>query len=64
MNLPQRLRDWLHEREIRRLGKACAEAIRAHDDAKTLHFWTAQNAAINARSPSQVQRMERRRGLA
>ena len=59
-----RIHDWLHEREIRRLGRACVEAMEAHDTAKAVHFWVAHGEAIKARSASQIQRMERKRGLA
>lgn len=61
--LRQRTRDWLHEREIRRLGRGCAEAMDAHDAAKTAYFWAATVRAVNARSPTQVARMERAKGL-
>jgi hypothetical protein len=59
----QRVRDWLYEREIDRLGKACAEAYEAGDKAKATHFFRGMQRAISERSPDQVARMERRMGL-
>lgn len=64
MTIRARIQDWLHEREIRRLGRGYIEANAAGDRAKAVHFWAAQCAAINARSPAQVARMERKKGLA
>lgn len=62
MKMPQRFRDWLHECEIDRLGRACSEAAWAGDKAKARHFWAAMGDAIRARSPAQVARMEQRMG--
>lgn len=63
--IPQRLRDWLHEREIARLSTACKEAYAAGDKAKASHFFQQMGRAISERSPDQVERMERRmRGAA
>lgn len=59
-----RLRDWLHEREIRRLGRACVEAMEAHDTAKAVHFWVAHIEAINARSAAQRARMKHEQRVA
>ena len=59
----QRLRDWLHEREIARLSKACKEAYAAGDKAKASHFFQQMGRAINERSPEQVARMERAQGM-
>lgn len=59
----QRFRDWLHEREIARLSKACKEAYEAGDKAKASHFFQAMRRAISDRSPAQVLRMERKAGL-
>lgn len=59
MNLMQRFRDWRHERHISRLSLQCRAAMSAgHKDMARL-LWNAQAAAIKARSPAQVARMER-----
>ena len=63
MSIRQRFRDWLHEHEIKRLSAACRESYEAGDKPKARHFWQAQAAAIKARSPEQVARMEARMGL-
>lgn len=62
MSALQRLRDWLHEREIQRLADGCKEAFKSGDRAKAKHFWIAMYEAIRARSPAQVARMEQRMG--
>lgn len=59
MNPLHRFRDWRHERHIQHLADACKEAVEAGDKAKARHFWQAMAEAIKARSPSQVERMER-----
>lgn len=63
MSIRIRIRDWLHEREIRKLGHHCAEAMAAgrREEAKLL--WAAQCKAIEKRSMQQVRRMEKRMGL-
>lgn len=61
--IPQRLRDWLHEREIARLSMACKEAYAGADKAKASHFFQQMRRAISERSPAQVERMERAQGL-
>lgn len=58
-----RFRDFLHEREIARLSRACREACEAGDRAKASQFFHAMRRAVLARSPAQVERMERARGL-
>lgn len=63
MSIRIRIRDWLHEREIRKLGHHCAEAMAAGRREEARLLWLAQCKAINERSPSQVARMERRMGL-
>lgn len=59
------LKDWLHERRIRRLGGRLARLLRAKrmDEARAVQ--ADYILAINARSEAQVRRMERRmmRGL-
>jgi len=59
----QRLHDWLHEREIARLSKACKEAYAAGDKAKASHFFQQMVRSISERSPEQVARMERAQGM-
>lgn len=63
MSLAQRLRDWLHEREIARLSKACKEAYVAGDKAKASHFFQQMGRAISERSPEQIERLERAQGM-
>lgn len=59
----QRLRDWLHEREIARLSTACKEAYMAGDKAKASHFFQQMVRAISERSPEQIERLERAQGM-
>lgn len=59
----QRIKDWLHEREIARLTEVCREAYAAGDKAKARHFFHAMGRAIAARSPGAIVRMEERKGL-
>lgn len=63
MNLPQRIRDYLREREIRRLSACQLEAREAGDKAKERAFDQARMTAIRERSAGQVQRMEVHMGL-
>lgn len=63
MSIKHRLRDWLREREVRRLSSACEEAYQARDKAKFSHFFQQLRVAASARSPEQVARMERAKGL-
>ena len=63
MNLPQRIRDYLREREIQRLSACVLEAILAHDKAKARQFDAVRMATIRERSAGQVERMEVRKGL-
>ena len=63
MNIRLRIQDWLREREIRKLGHHCAEAMAAGRREEALHFWQAQVKAINARSRQQIRRMEQRMGI-
>jgi hypothetical protein len=60
MNIPQRIREWLHERYIRRLQNLCLAALRRPDRVMARVYWGLFVGAINARSASQVCRMERR----
>lgn len=59
MSALTRFRDWRHERHIQHLADACKEACAAGDKAKARHFWQAMADAIKARSPAQVERMDR-----
>lgn len=61
--IKQRIRDWLHECYIRRLGEKCRLALAAHDRPKTRLYWHLMLAAIKRRSLGQVERLERQRGL-
>jgi len=63
MSIRLLIQDWLHEREIRKLGHYCAEAMAAGRREEALHFWQAQVKAINARSSRQILRMEKRMGI-
>ena len=58
-----RIRDWRHERYIRRLKRGVLVASRKSDRVLARIYWQAMVSAINARSPAQVARMERRMGL-
>lgn len=64
--LIQRYEDWRRERRIRRIGESMRQMVR-------LREWTREQLRadlaeltreIEARSPEQVERMERRLGLA
>ena len=59
----QRMRDWLHEREIRRIGNEMLAALERDDNLTAGYFCQAHIKAIRARSPQQVERMERAKGL-
>jgi len=63
MSIRIRIQDWLHEREIRKLGHYCAEAMAVGRREEATLLWAAQVKAIKERSPSQVARMERRMGI-
>ena len=53
-----RIRDYLHEREIRRLSACQLEARKAGDKAKERHFDAARMQAIRERSAGQWARMD------
>lgn len=57
----QRLADWFRERRIERLRIALAECSDSDD---VVMAWAALAEEISARSPEQVARMEREKGLA
>lgn len=63
MNLVQRIRDWQHERRIRRLSRRCYEAYSSGDKAMAYLFDELRMTAICKRSPAQIRRMERRLGM-
>lgn len=63
MSVRQRIRDYLREREIRRLSVCQLEARRAGDKAKERAFDQARVQAIRERSDAQIERMEVRMGL-
>ena len=60
MNLPQRIRDYLREREIRRLSACMCEAFEARDVATARVFDAMRVQAVLGRSDAQVERMEQR----
>lgn len=57
----RRLSDWLRERRIAHLRQQFATAYTIADRRR---LWLRLRDEINDRSPDQVQRMERARGLA
>lgn len=57
--LKQRIKDWMHERRIAQLRKRLIEAREGERAAA----WVALRMAIICRSPDQVSRLERDRGL-
>ncbi|GGA00288.1 hypothetical protein [Dyella caseinilytica] len=59
----QRLRDWLHERTIRRIGNEMLAAMGRDDNLTAGYLCQAHIKAIKARSPQQIARMERAREL-
>lgn len=58
--LRQRIADYRRERRIRALVLRCCLAAHQRDYRE---HWVALRDEINARSPGQVARMERKRGL-
>ena len=58
-----RLNDWRHERHISRLTKRCLACIYAGDRVMARLWDALRLEAIRRRSPEQVERMERARGL-
>lgn len=59
----QRIHDGRHERYIRHLRSKVAASVKAGDRIKSRLYWRLMIDAINARSPSQVARMESAMGL-
>lgn len=62
MSIKQCIRDFLLEREIRRIGERIKVAYVIGDRASLNALWLAMAVAISRRSSSQVARMERRMG--
>lgn len=58
-----RLRDWRHERHISHLTERCLACIYAGDRVMARLWDALRLEAIRRRSPEQVERMERARGL-
>ena len=60
MNIRQRIRDYLREREIQRLSACVLEAILAHDKAKARQFDAVRMQTIRGRSAGQWARIDAR----
>jgi hypothetical protein len=58
-----RLRDWRHERHINQLTERCLACIYVGDRTMARLWDALRLEAIRRRSPEQVVRMERVRGL-
>jgi hypothetical protein len=63
MNILQRFADWRRERRIVRLREHCLCLYRAGQHDLALSAWEDLRDECLARSPQQVARMERARGL-
>lgn len=63
MSLLQVIRDWKHERYIRRVAARLLHAMVTGDRLMQMVHWGLMRRAIARRSPSQVGRMERRMGV-
>ena len=63
MNIRLRIRDFFHERTIRRIGNEMLAAMERGDNLTAGYLCQAHIKAIKARSPQQVERMERAKGL-
>jgi hypothetical protein len=63
VSILQRIRDWRHERYIKRLGASCQKAIDAGDRIRTRMYWRLMCDAIRSRSPRQIERMNARLGV-
>ena len=59
----QRLRDWLRERRIAAMQAEMRRAARYTNPREFRALWAQLRDEINQRSPAQVARMERKRGL-
>lgn len=60
MSITQRISDWLRERRIARLQQRLAAA---YDIADRRRLWIRLQDQIKSRSPDQVRRTERNRGI-
>lgn len=63
MNPIARIRDYLLEREIRRLASECSAAVRAGHRNLSRALYRRMVNAILRRSPAQWDRIERSKGL-
>jgi hypothetical protein len=61
--ISQRVQDWLRERRIKALVERAKLAFQHGHRDQAREVWNQAVAEINARSPGQVERMERARGL-
>lgn len=59
----QRLRDYRLERRIEALQARCARQCAARDHIAARNSFTAMRLLVSQRSPEQVERLERARGL-
>ena len=58
--IPERITDYLRERRIRALSKRLGELVRSRNIAEAREVQDRWLAELHARSPEQVERMERR----
>ena len=63
MSLIQRINDYLRERRIARLRREATAHVSARRADSARAAMVRMAAEINARSPQQVARMERKKGL-
>ena len=63
MSLVQRYRDYLRERRIARLRREATAHINARQGDQARDAVRLMTDEINARSPQQVARMERKKGI-
>lgn len=63
VNAVQRIHDYLRERRIARLRREVTAHVNARNCAEALASMRLMADEINARSPQQVARMERKKGL-
>jgi len=59
----QRITDWQRERRIAQIKASALEVLLRGEPGMTRAMWRELVNEINNRSPQQVARMERRRGL-
>lgn len=59
MSIQQRIRDWRHERHIKRLTQLCIQALALGERELARRINDDRTVAIRARSPGQIARMER-----